>query len=49
MRNVDGAIAAAEAAVADAGGRIADAERRIGICEAAAYILGPLAEGGPGR
>ena len=38
------AIAAAEAAVAEAEARIADAERRIGICEAAADILGPLAE-----
>ena len=38
------AIAAAEAVVADAEARIADAERRIGICEAAADILGPLAE-----
>ncbi len=38
------AIAAAEAAVADAEARIADAERRIGIGEAAADILGPLAE-----
>jgi hypothetical protein len=38
------AIAAAEAAVADAEARIADAERRIAICEAAADILGPLAE-----
>jgi hypothetical protein len=38
------AIAAAEAAVADAEARIQDAERRIGICEAAADILGPLAE-----
>jgi hypothetical protein len=38
------AIAAAEAAVADAGARIADAQRRIAICEAAADILGPLAE-----
>ena len=38
------AIAAAEAAIAEAGVRIADAERRIGICEAAADILGPLAE-----
>jgi chromosome segregation ATPase len=36
------AIANAEADVADA--RIADAERRIGICEAAADILDPLAE-----
>ena len=35
------AIAAAEADAADA--RIRDAERRIGICEAAAEILGPLA------
>ena len=38
------AIAAAEAVVADAEARIADAERRIGICEAAADILGLLAE-----
>ena len=38
------AIAAAEAAVADAEARIADAQRRIAICEAAADILGPLAE-----
>jgi hypothetical protein len=38
------AIAAGEAAVADAEARIADAERRIGICEAAADLLGPLAE-----
>jgi hypothetical protein len=38
------AIAAAEAAVADAEARIADAQRRIAICEAAAEILGPLAE-----
>ena len=38
------AIAAAEAAIAEAEARIADAERRIGICEAAADILGPLAE-----
>ena len=37
------AIAAAEAAVAAAEGRIRDAEHRIGICEAAAEILGPLA------
>jgi acyl-CoA reductase-like NAD-dependent aldehyde dehydrogenase len=37
------AIAAAEAAAADAEARIRDAERRIGICEAAAEILGPLA------
>jgi acyl-CoA reductase-like NAD-dependent aldehyde dehydrogenase len=39
------AISAAEAAVADAEARIAGAERRIGICEAAADILDPLAEG----
>ena len=32
------------AAIADAEARIADAERRTGICEAAADILGPLAE-----
>jgi hypothetical protein len=38
------AIAAAEAAVAEAEARIADAQRRIAICEAAADILGPLAE-----
>jgi hypothetical protein len=38
------AIAAAEAAIADAEARIADAQRRIAICEAAADILGPLAE-----
>lgn len=38
------AIAAAEAAIAKAEARIADAERRIGICEAAADLLGPLAE-----
>jgi mono/diheme cytochrome c family protein len=38
------AIAAAEAAIADAEARIADAERRIAIREAAADILGPLAE-----
>ena len=38
------AIAAAEAAIADAEARIADAERRNAICEAAADILGPLAE-----
>jgi hypothetical protein len=38
------AIAAAEAAIAEAGARIKDAERRAGICEAAADILGPLAE-----
>jgi tetratricopeptide (TPR) repeat protein len=38
------AIAAAEAAVAEAEARIGDAQRRIGICEAAADILGPLAE-----
>jgi hypothetical protein len=38
------AIAAAEAAVAAAEARIADAERRIAICEAAADLLGPLAE-----
>jgi acyl-CoA reductase-like NAD-dependent aldehyde dehydrogenase len=37
------AIAAAEAAAA-AEARIADAERRITTCEAAADILGPLAE-----
>ncbi len=40
------AIAAAEAAAADAEARIKDAERRIGICEAAADLLGPLAERG---
>ncbi len=38
------AIAAAEAAIAEAEARIADARRRTGICEAAADILGPLAE-----
>jgi hypothetical protein len=38
------AIAAAEAAVAEAEARIANAQRRIAICEAAADILGPLAE-----
>jgi hypothetical protein len=38
------AIAAAGAAVAEAEARIADAQRRIAICEAAADILGPLAE-----
>ena len=38
------AIAEAEAAIAGAEARIAGAERRIGICEAAADILGPLAE-----
>ncbi len=38
------AIAAAEAAIAEAMARIADARRRTGICEAAADILGPLAE-----
>jgi hypothetical protein len=38
------AIAAAGAAAAEAEARIADAERRIAICEAAADILGPLAE-----
>jgi hypothetical protein len=38
------AIAAAEAAIAEAEARIADAQRRIAICEAAADILGPLAE-----
>ena len=38
------AIAAAEAAVAEAEARIASAQRRIAICEAAADILGPLAE-----
>jgi hypothetical protein len=37
-------IAAAEAPIAEAEARIADAQRRIGICEAAADILGPLAE-----
>jgi hypothetical protein len=38
------AIAAAEAAAAEAEARIANAQRRIAICEAAADILGPLAE-----
>ncbi len=38
------AIAAAEAAIAEAEAQIADVERRIGICEAAADLLGPLAE-----
>jgi multidrug efflux pump subunit AcrA (membrane-fusion protein) len=38
------AIAAAEAAIADAEARIADADRRTAICEAAADLLGPLAE-----
>ena len=38
------AIAAAGADAADAGARITDAERRIGICEAAADLLDPLAE-----
>jgi hypothetical protein len=38
------AIAAAEAAVAEAEARIGDAQRRIAMCEAAADILGPLAE-----
>ena len=38
------AIAAAEAAIAEAEARIRDAEHRIGLCEAAADILGPLAE-----
>ena len=38
------AIAAAEAATAEAEARIRDAERRIGICAAAADILGPLTE-----
>jgi hypothetical protein len=36
------AIAAAEAATADAEERIRDAARRIGVCEDAAEILGPL-------
>jgi hypothetical protein len=36
------AIAAAEAAIADAEERIRDAARRIGVCEDAAEILGPL-------
>jgi hypothetical protein len=38
------AIANAEAAIAEAEARIKDAERRISICEAAADLLGPLAE-----
>jgi hypothetical protein len=38
------AIAAAEAATAEAEARIRGAERRIGICDAAADILDPLAE-----
>jgi acyl-CoA reductase-like NAD-dependent aldehyde dehydrogenase len=37
------AIAAAEAAAAGAEARITNAERRIGICEAAADLLDPLA------